>query len=192
MRPSKLRVLMPCASCDATFLCTRRGKKYCSVPCRLREHALRHHPQGPQARACRICGTNFVRVGRGQSNKQHCSAECATAAARKHRAQFARKRPERDATYRERQRSKKRRDTAMERLWRKHPEMPRACEACGESRVLDIAHRPEHQRRGAWRTMANTTPEKIWVLCPTCHALLDRLGYSEEQLGLRSRRLEVA
>jgi hypothetical protein len=53
--------------------------------------------------------------------------------------------------------------------------------------VLDIAHRPEHARRGAWSNAANTTPEKVWILCPTCHALLDRLGYSAEQLGLRER-----
>jgi hypothetical protein len=27
-------------------------------------------------------------------------------------------------------------------------------------------------------------PEKVWVLCPTCHRLLDRMNYSPSELGL--------
>jgi heterodisulfide reductase subunit B len=51
--------------------------------------------------------------------------------------------------------------------------------------VLDIAHKPKYKRKGAWRNVKNTTPEKIWILCPTCHALIDRKGYDPQQLGLK-------
>jgi len=76
----------------------------------------------------------------------------------------------------------------LERLWRKYPDLPRRCEACGEARVLDVAHRPGHERNGAWRTMEVMEPHMIWVLCPTCHALLDRLGFTAEQLGIPGAR----
>lgn len=179
-----------CAECAVSFIRDVRNKRYCGSPCRLAAHAKRHNL--PPHRTCRQCGSGFHRQGRGQSNKWYCSAECARLGARRARAEFSKKRPERDAIYRDRQRAKKRRDTALERLWRKYPWMPRACEACGESRVLDLAHRPEHARRGAWKTMSNTTPEKIWVLCPRCHALLDRLGFTEAQLGIVPRSSEAA
>jgi len=26
--------------------------------------------------------------------------------------------------------------------------------------------------------------QKVWILCPTCHALLDRKGHTPKQLGL--------
>lgn len=35
--------------------------------------------------------------------------------------------------------------------------------------------------------MSNTTPEKVFVLCPRCHALMDRLGYTPEMLGIKER-----
>jgi hypothetical protein len=176
-----------CQYCGSPFIQNRsRNKRHCSDECRVA--SLRRHHELPPLRPCRICGAIFLRTGRGHANKQHCSPECAGASARAVRARFKQRRPERVATYRERQRAKRRRDTSLVRLWRKHPEVPKECEACGESRVLDIAHRPEYQRRGAWRTMSNTMPHQIFVLCPTCHALLDRLGYSEEQLGIKPRK----
>jgi hypothetical protein len=171
-----------CQTCEALFTRAKKWQRFCSEICQRRASLI-----GPQKRLCKVCRAEFVRSGRGQSNRWHCSEACAAESARRARAEFKKRRPERDATYREKQKAKRQRDTALERLWRKHPEMPRCCEACGESRVLDIAHRPEHRRNGPWKTMANTTPEKIWVLCPSCHALLDRLNYTPEQLGIKER-----
>lgn len=185
------RVPSACAKCGRSFDSYHNVQRYCSEACRLSAHNDRHPIADPH-RDCRTCGATFVRSGRGHSNKQHCSTECAAASARRVRREFDRRRPERDAIYRGRQKAKRQRDTSLERLWKKYPWMPRECEACGEGRVLDIAHRPEHARRGAWRTMANTSPGMIWVLCPTCHALLDRLGFSAEQLGIRPRNTEAA
>ena len=183
-------LVAPCLRCLIPFLRTRSCKRYCSDACRLAAHAARHN-KDPR-RPCRVCGAVFVRVGQGHANKQHCSLTCAAESARASRAKFYRRNPDRVATYRARAKAKASRDTGLARLWKKYPELPRACEACGESRVLDIAHRPEHRRNGAWRTMANTTPLTIWVLCPTCHALLDRLGHSAEQLGIKPRQSEAA
>ena len=51
--------------------------------------------------------------------------------------------------------------------------------------ALDVAHKPGHERVGAWRSAANCVwPTMVWVLCPTCHALLDRMHYPPEDLGL--------
>jgi hypothetical protein len=133
-----------------------------------------------------------MRTGRYEGHQTLCSDECARLNAVEHRMAFARKRPERAEIYRqnqrEKQRKEKRRDTTLQRLLKKYPELPSECEACGETRVLDVAHRPDHSRNGAWRTLANSTPDKIWVLCPLCHALLDRLGYTAKQLGIRDRK----
>lgn len=172
-----------CETCDSPMKKYVRRQRWCSTKCANKRRNI-----GPTERSCRSCGETFVRADAHDSNRQHCSPDCARASARKSRQEFKRRRPEREPVYRERQRQKNLKDTAVQRLWRKYPWMPRACEACGESRVLDIAHRPEHARNGAWRTMGNTTPEMIWILCPLCHALLDRLGYTAEQLGIKERR----
>jgi hypothetical protein len=60
-----------------------------------------------------------------------------------------------------------------------------ACESCGEGRVLDVAHKPHARRYGAWRSAQNCKwPDMVWILCPTCHALLDRMNYPPEELRL--------
>jgi hypothetical protein len=174
-----------CATCDGPMSKYVRRQKYCSTECANKRRNI-----GPTERTCRNCDARFVRADPHDSNRQYCSVDCARAGARKSRLEFKRRRPEREPIYRERQRSKNResKDRSLHRLWRKYPMLPHECEACGETRVLDIAHRPEFARNGAWRTMGNCTPEKIWILCPTHHALLDRLGYTAEQLGIRARK----
>jgi hypothetical protein len=92
-----------------------------------------------------------------------------------------------EAVYRARTREKKLPDSQNVRFYRLNPTAPKECEnpACKESRVLEIAHRPGHERLGQRRSSANMRwPEMVWVLCPTCHRLLDRMNYSPEDLGL--------
>jgi predicted nucleic acid-binding Zn ribbon protein len=175
-----------CQHCSAPISAQRRTKRYCSERC-----AVQKFRRPPGERACRVCGAAFT-PPRHEYNRRHCSTECARQSAKASRQRFRQQRPERIEAHRAKQRAKCERDTAIQRVWKKWPALPRQCEACDETRVLDIAHRPEHRRNGAWATMANRTPEMIWILCPTCHALLDRLGYTAEQLGIRPREVAAA
>jgi len=77
----------------------------------------------------------------------------------------------------------------IEWLRRAFPDLPVGCESCGESRVLDVAHKPEFARNGAWRNRNTTQRHMFWVLCPTCHALLDRGVMTAQALGLRDSLL---
>ena len=115
---------------------------------------------------------------------QHCSATCAIKSARESRCNFYKKNPNKYKEYKERWRGKVGIDSGLLRFYLRYPNAPKKCQSCGESRVLDIAHRPEHKRNGAWRSKSNTTNDKVWILCPTCHALLDRKGYTPSQLNL--------
>lgn len=136
-------------------------------------------------RNCRYCGTEFAAIKqRADANRQHCSRECAVQSARKSRRQFYQRKPHKYREYHERRRQKIGPDGNLKRFYSRYPDAPRACQSCGENRVLDVAHKPGHERNGAWRSKENTAIEKIWILCPTCHALLDRMGYSPADLGL--------
>jgi len=76
-------------------------------------------------------------------------------------------------------------DSNLIRFKRWNPNAPDACESCGEDRVIEVAHKPGFERNGAWRKAANSKwPEMVWVLCPTCHSLLDRMHYPPGDLGL--------
>lgn len=173
-----------CVHCGSTFEAMRATAKYCSRPCGTA--AFRDHHGGKlidRPRYCRQCGTAYLA---GTGNQQHCSRECARKSARESRCRFYARNPEKDGEYREKTKARTRGISGgnMARYRQRYPEAPMACQSCGEGRVLDIAHKPEHRREGAWRSNANTTPEKIWILCPTCHALIDRVGYDPATLGL--------
>lgn len=71
--------------------------------------------------------------------------------------------------------------TFQRRFFYKYPEIPPICESCRETRIVELAHKVPCFGR---RTAANTTPETVWVLCPTCHRLLDRGILSAKDLGL--------
>lgn len=181
-RPGAERVIC-CSWCLRAVRTRSVRTKWCDWRCQNRACALRPRI----SRACAVCSTPFDVSLRGRGNAKHCSESCSAISARASRAAFARRRPEQSEVYRQTHRAKGKKDTSLNRLLRKYPWLPRHCEACGESRVLDIAHRPGHERNGAWISMRVNTPDRIWILCPTCHALLDRAGYTPEQLGIRER-----
>lgn len=78
-------------------------------------------------------------------------------------------------------------DTLINRLRRRYPDLPLVCEAvgCDEARVLEAAHRPEFRRNGSWRTLSLYERHMFWMLCPTCHRVLDFGIETPEQLGLK-------
>jgi len=139
--------------------------------------------QESKERECRVCHTIFIRKD-GENNKWHCSEECAIESARSSRRKFHKLNPHKYVEYNKRWHKKVGTDGNMLRFRLRYPNAPKKCQSCGEDRVLDIAHRHGHERRGAWRSVKNTTIDKVWILCPTCHALYDRKGYTEKQLGL--------
>src|ERR1035438_9566857 len=173
-----------CCSCGAQFSAKRPDKRYCSFKCQSRVGRLRRHEQTDITRSgrdCRICGKHFDIV-LPASNRRYCSEECAREAAKEQRRAFHRKNPTAQNTYNEHRPFKD--SGVVARLRRKFPDLPTACQACGEDRIVELAHKPEHRRNGVWRKMENTKPHMIWVLCPTCHKLLDRGILTAAQLGL--------
>jgi len=172
-----------CVICGSQFEASTSWHKYCSIPCKSLRYRELNNP--PTQRYCRQCGVGFVLAAQ-EGNKQHCSVECSRKSARESRSKFwERNGTKKRKAYYKKSREKLGPDSNLKRFYARNPDSPKACESCGEYRVLDIAHKPGHERNGSWRSAKNTTPEKVWILCPTCHALLDRMGYLPKELGLK-------
>lgn len=173
-----------CVECGTVMPGSHIHRKYCSSRCKARYRKVTGPSDPISHHNCRICGTQFA-IGPGQGNKWLCSNDCRKASVAKSVRTFHERRPQQEAIYRQRTRDKRLPDSNLVRFYRTNPDAPKACECCGETRVLDVAHRPDHPRLGAWRSSANCKwPEMVWVLCPTCHALLDRMNYHPCDLGL--------
>jgi endogenous inhibitor of DNA gyrase (YacG/DUF329 family) len=174
-----------CVECDKQLPGSHIHRKYCSQRCK-HKWRKKHGPREPVlSHTCRICGAQ-ISIGPGQGNKWLCSVECRRTSNTTSVRTFHQRRPQQEAIYRERTKAKKLPDSNLARFRKTNPNAPHACEACGETRVLDTAHKPTCRRLGAWRSKQNCKwPEMVWVLCPTCHALLDRMHYPPEELGLR-------
>ena len=172
-----------CLSCNADLSGSSPSRKYCNHLCKNR-YLKRHGTKREDGHPCRVCGTLIALIP-GQNNKWICSANCRRARTAEIVRTFHERRPRAEAFYRARTKLKQDPDSNLKRFRRSNPLAPQACEACGEIRVLDIAHKPRARRFGEWRSARNCKwPSMVWVLCPTCHALLDRMNYSPEELGL--------
>jgi hypothetical protein len=172
-----------CTDCGAPFQAQRPDKLYCSPRCIGRAGRRRRGEQSDitaAGRDCGVCGAHFE-IPQPNSNQRYCSSVCSTAAAKEQRRAYHKRKPHIQKVYNSRRPYK---DVRIERLRRKYPDLPSACEACGEARVLEIAHRPGYERNGAWRLMSNCQRHMVWILCPTCHKLLDRGISSPGALGL--------
>ena len=175
-----------CEGCGVDIVKLSRNRRYCSDTCKRRHHRMVNKGrEGPVlSHDCRMCGKTFP-IGPGQGNKWLCSDECRRASNAKSAREFYKRQPEAEAIYRARTKAKRLPDGNLVRFRRWNHNAPTACESCGEDRVLDMAHKPGHNRFGAHRSRDNCQwPEHVWVLCPTCHALLDRMNYPPDELGL--------
>lgn len=181
----KKEYTLSCQSCGNAFIAGRPDKKYCSFRCQSREGRKRRGEDlglTQNGRSCYTCGAH-VSITPPACNRRYCSNACAKIAAKKYRRDHARRHPGIRKIYEARRNTP---DTGLvSRLRRRFPELPKSCQACGENRVVEIAHRPEYRRGGAWRKIENSKPDMVWVLCPTCHKLLDRGICSQEELGLK-------
>jgi len=173
-----------CVECGIEMPGSHIHRKYCSSRCKGR-YWKKHGPKEPVTHHdCRICGKRFP-IGHGQNNKWLCSAECRRASNALSARTFHLRRPQMEAIYRARAKDKKLPDNQNVRFYRLNPDAPKCCESCGEERVVEVAHRPGHERLGERRSSANMVwPQMVWVLCPTCHRLLDRMHYTPGELGL--------
>lgn len=173
-----------CLKCGKEAVVKRERKKFCSQKCGA-AYRLSLKPKITQHK-CRMCGKDFP-IGPWQNQKWLCSDTCRRASKAKSVREFHLRHPDRESAYRERTKEKIGPDGNLKRFRKINPTAPMACESCGERRVLDVAHKPKHRRNGAWRSAQNCRwPEQVWILCPTCHALLDRMHYSPEELGLKA------
>lgn len=173
-----------CRICGGGFEPQTAWQLYCCRRCSTKSQRNAKGYKTDKVRYCRQCGKSF-QASHKQANRQHCSSECAVKSARESRCNFYRRNPSKYNEYQNRWHSKVGTDNNLLRFYLRYPDAPKVCQACGDSRVLDIAHKPNHKRNGAWRSKENTTIEKVWILCPTCHALLDRKGCTPEQLGIK-------
>ena len=173
-----------CVECGKSLEGSSPTRKYCSQKCK-RLWRKKHGPKEPvKEHDCRMCGKSFP-IGKGQANKWLCSEKCRKDSNAKSVREFHLRQPEAEARYRSRTKAKRLPEGNLVRFRRTNPDAPTACESCGEHRVLDVAHKPGHVRLGSRRSAKNCKwPEMVWVLCPTCHALIDRMNYPPEELGL--------
>lgn len=173
-----------CIQCGNCLFGSHSHKKYCSGKCKSRWRKANPSSPASAGHACRVCGKVFP-ITAQQHNKWLCSAECRRTQNAKSVRTFHQRKPQMEAIYRALTKERLPPDSINRRFYSWNPLAPRACQSCGESRVLEIAHRPGHERLGERRSSKNMQwPEKVWVLCPTCHRLLDRMHYSLSELGL--------
>lgn len=79
----------------------------------------------------------------------------------------------------------RRHETRLDRFLRLNPERQRRCEAegCGEARVVEMAHKPFCKRNGR-NPSGYVQGDEVWLLCPTCHRLIDYGIETPASLGL--------
>lgn len=173
-----------CETCGILYDCDRATARFCTSRCRDKFYWNQKRAGYINLRFCRQCGKEFQLKSRNDAARRHCSIECSKKSAKESRSKFYEKNPEKMKQYYLNQ-QKIEPDGNQKRFYRRYPNAPKSCQSCGEKRVLDIAHKPEFRRNGQWRSLSNSTLDKVWILCPTCHALLDRMNYTPEELNLR-------
>jgi hypothetical protein len=174
-----------CTNCGVTYETKHSKSIYCSQKCGAAYRWKLTPKDTDKPRTCPECNSQFFATPQN-NQKKTCSDACRRKRNSRNTKEFHLRNPERESLYRERTKEKQLPDSNLIRFRRNNPLAPMACESCGETRVLDLAHKPGKERNGAWRSIGNSKwPEMVWVLCPTCHALHDRMHYSPEELGLK-------
>jgi endogenous inhibitor of DNA gyrase (YacG/DUF329 family) len=181
-----------CKYCQKTFVLDRptSAQFYCSLVCRNKAgHSRKISAPGHYLTIpleCPVCQKKFYRTEQTGPMRKYCSKECSEVGYKTHRTAFHVRNPKAHTGYYKNRVKAHGRDSGFTRLYRWYPDLPRCCEAvgCGESRVLTAAHKPEFKRNGSPRTKKLYERHMFWILCPTCHTLLDRGICSPEELGL--------
>ena len=170
-----------CNYCEKPYIPFRKTSKYCSELCGAK-YIYYHSGRGllvQRERTCHYCQVSFVYDGSNRLN--HCSNECARIVATQARMKNAKtaalwraQHPDECSEYRRMRKidyPEETRGGLTYRFFKRYPHIPQICQACGETRIVELAHKIP--RNGAWRSMKNTTEKDVWILCPTCHRCLD-------------------
>lgn len=176
-----------CNCCGIAFRSERKSRRWCD---KCRTIGRRGRRNLVLTRSCQWCGNpwTFKRGNRSESNKRYCSDGCRRSAALESRAD-SRERERNGAAKIATGRPKTRPDgfsrkynngSLQTRFFLLNPDRPKKCEACGESRVVDLAHKVA--RRSSWRKLPKSS--EVWILCPTCHRCLDGGIETPQSLGL--------
>ena len=177
-----------CERCGTTVRALRSTRRFCD-DCSSKTYLDRP----PIERECHWCGQPFT-IPRGsnkvEAGRRYCCDEHAREGARRSRRESAirrgrgepKRREGRPATLTNEERQQRKREGVKDRFFRLHPHRPKVCEACGEDRIVELAHKKP--REGRWRSGKNTRDEDVWVLCPTCHRCLDLGIQTKEELGI--------
>jgi hypothetical protein len=175
-----------CEVCRWRMIMGRSWRKYCSKAC-YEKSRLERNRIIVKPRPCAQCRNIFTpsALAKNRNIIILCSDICRGEYRRAYAKRWNKNNPEARDSYYKKAAAKFGVDKPLKRLWRVFPDMPRYCEGCGDDRVLDIAHKPYAKRNGARRTRKNTNPDTVWILCPTCHALLDRKGWSPTEVGIK-------
>jgi hypothetical protein len=174
-----------CRYCKAPFATGIKSQQYCSGRCRT-DRATSERDRSPShwlnvLVTCGVCSKSFKRPQGSSPIRKYCSEDCQRKAKSRYYKKWMDSNPGAMAAY-NRARG---RDTLTVRLQKRYPDLPNACESCGESRVIELAHKPKFKRNGAWRTIDQYKRHMFWVLCPTCHKVLDRGIQTPKEMRLK-------
>lgn len=178
-----------CPECENTFEFTNNAQVYCTLKCRNKNQNKRNNllPNWKNTPVvCGVCAKEFIRPENSSPIRKYCSDGCVLKARQRQTNRFKNMNPEAMKRYNQNRWAKYGSDTLTTRLYKKYPDLPKACEAtgCGEDRVIDIAHKPEHSRMRAHRVMKHYERHMFWILCPTHHAIIDRGVLKPLEIGL--------
>jgi hypothetical protein len=178
-----------CKRCGNIFVAHRKTIKWCD-DCKSKGYL----DLPPIQRNCLWCNTPIT-IPRGaskaESGKRYCCDEHAKLGAKRSRLASAKRAAHgepkryggRPKTLTDSESVERKKEGKVQRFFRKYPNRLPICQACGESRVIELAHKIP--RNGAWPSLhKNMHSDDIWILCPTCHKCLDYGIQTAEELGL--------
>lgn len=179
-----------CPVCNTDFIAENNSQVYCSLPCRIKnqKQKISNADWRKTPKKCKMCSKEFIIPENSSPIRAYCSKECQIKGYKVNVIKFRELNPESMNLYNKVRRKKYGdKDTLVIRLRKKYPDLPKCCEAkgCSESRVIELAHKPEHKRNGACRVLKYYERHMFWVLCPTHHALIDRAGFPPIEFGLK-------
>lgn len=177
-----------CKQCGQSFFAILANKKCCSHKCASLNHAKKVYIPTPKTgKRCQHCQSEFI----ANKLKKYCSILCRDNYVKKFRARmitktcaFCKNKFEgrthtilcSEICRRRYARASPSHTSRSSKKLRCRFNLPDVCEACGYSRTTIIHHMIPLSKGGT------DTRENLVVVCPNCHLLIHKLGYTLEEL----------